>query len=61
MLPFSSTLWFTFIIVFVLVFITNYVSQTYLKKKKGFKLSWGTILVSAIQSMVITFLIGKLL
>lgn len=60
MLPFDSNFWISFLIVFVLVLLMNYVSKTFFFKKK-FKLSIAILLVSVIQSFVITFLIGKLI
>lgn len=57
MLELSAPFWFGFIVVLVIVFIINYISQTYLMKKEGHKINWNSVVVLFIQSLVITIIL----
>ena len=54
---YKSPFWFTFIIVFIVVFIINYITRTYLMKKKNHKISWSSLIVLLIQSLVIAIIL----
>lgn len=57
MLLLSAPFWFTFIIVLSIVFMINYVSQTYLMKKKDHKINRKSITILSIQSLAIALLL----
>ncbi|MDQ0225837.1 hypothetical protein CHH83_22405 [Bacillus sp. 7586-K] len=52
----KSPFWFTFIIVFIVLFLINFISQTYLMKKEDYKISWGSIVVLVFQGIVISII-----
>ncbi len=57
MLVFSAPFWFTFIIVLIIVFIINYISQTYLIKKTDHKIGWNSIAILSVQSLMIAIVL----
>jgi hypothetical protein len=48
---------FSFLITLVIVLIINFISQTYLMKKNDYKISWESVAVLLIQSLLITVLL----
>ncbi|MGN7942415.1 hypothetical protein [Virgibacillus sp. 6R] len=52
----KSPFWFTFIIVFIVLFLINFITQTYLMKKEDYKISWGSIVVLVFQGIVISII-----
>ncbi|MYL45725.1 hypothetical protein GLV94_08700 [Virgibacillus halodenitrificans] len=57
MLELSAPFWFSFIIVLIVVFIINYISQTYLMKKKEHKIIWKSAAILFAQSLAITIIL----
>jgi len=53
MLELSAHFWVSLIVVFII----NYISQTYLMKKKDHKINWNSIAILSIQSLVIALLL----
>lgn len=60
MLLLSAPFWFTFIIVLSIVFMINYISQTYLMKKNDHKVNRKSIAILSVQSLVIALLLNFL-
>lgn len=57
MLSLSAPFWFTFIIALSIVFMINYISQTYLMKKDDHKVNRKSIVIHSVQSLVIALLL----
>ncbi|KHF39279.1 hypothetical protein LQ50_16390 [Halalkalibacter okhensis] len=53
---YTSPFWFSLIIVFIIMFVINYITQMLIKKKNEQILSWGFTLIVLIQSLVITII-----
>jgi len=60
MMLLSAPFWFTFIIVLIIVFMINYISQTYLMKKNDHKVNRKSIAILSVQSLVIALLLNFL-
>jgi len=57
MLEMSGPFWFSFTIVLIIVFIINYITQTYLMKKKDYKVDLNSVAILFTQSLVIVLLL----
>ncbi len=55
-ITYTSPFWFSLIIVIIIMFIINYLTQAFIMKKEGKIISWGFTLVLLIQSLVITII-----
>lgn len=58
MLLLTAPFWFTFIIVLSIVFMINYISQSYLMKKNDHKINRKSIAILSVQSLAIALLLN---
>lgn len=57
MVTYKTNFIFAFIIVLIIVFIINYISQTFLMKKKDHKLELKSVGILLVQSVIISLLL----
>ncbi|WP_409291400.1 hypothetical protein [Peribacillus sp. SCS-37] len=58
MFIYSTPFWFVFLCVAVLLFVINFITQTYIMRVESFKTSRKSLIVLGMQSLVITILLN---
>ncbi|CDQ18562.1 hypothetical protein SAMN05192559_101826 [Halobacillus karajensis] len=57
MLTVDSPFLFTLLIVFIVVFVINFISQTYLMRKENYKIRWKSMSIIIVQTLLITLIL----